>query len=91
MLYIVRDYERLKSIATGNPSKTVDEYKRRRNDIRAVVAIEKSIGKIPEFFREPVYNNIVSGDRYPPGADERTFRRYKQMFLYYVAKALGKI
>ena len=52
-------------------------------------AIEEALGLIPEFFREPVLNNIIYGCRYPLGADERTFRRYKQRFVYYVAKCLA--
>lgn len=54
-------------------------------------AIEEALGLIPEFFREPVLNNIIYGCRYPLGADERTFRRYKQRFVYYVAKCLALV
>lgn len=56
-----------------------------------VTAIEVALEKIPDFYQKPIYDNIVSGTRYPIGADERTFRRYKQRFIYYVAKELGKI
>lgn len=51
-----------------------------------IKAIEDALDSIPPFFRKPVMDNIKSGCRYPLGADERTFRRYKQRFIYEVAK-----
>ena len=56
-----------------------------------IEAIENALAEIPEFFRLPVMNNIMYGFRYPIGADERTFRRYKQIFVFYVAQNLKKI
>jgi CDP-glycerol glycerophosphotransferase len=36
-----------------------------------------------------VLENIMEGSRYPIGADERTFRRYKQKYIYHVARLLN--
>lgn len=60
-------------------------------DIADVSAIEEALEKIPEFYREPICRNIISGEQYPPGASKITFCRYKQMFIYYVAKFLRRI
>ena len=52
-------------------------------------AIEGALEFIPAFYREGVIENIMSGSRYPIGADERTFRRYKQRYIYHVARLLN--
>lgn len=54
-----------------------------------IKAIEDALETIPEFFRKPIMDNIKYGNRYPLGADERTFRRYKQRFIYEVANFHG--
>ena len=54
-------------------------------------AIETALQTIPEFYREGVKKNIMYGTRYPLGADFRTFQRYKQRFVFEVAKNLNFI
>ena len=118
MVYVIRDYERMKNADGDIESDLRDAIGHSLNGYVSVnqldniaesiseklissgfiffpnetevEAVEKAMDKIPEFYREPIYNNIISGDRYPTGADERTFRRYKQKFIYYVAKYLNK-
>lgn len=52
-------------------------------------AIEGALEFIPPFYRDGVLENIMEGSRYPIGADERTFRRYKQKYIYHVARLLN--
>lgn len=82
MVYMIRDYERMKNIAGKLKNCQIETE---------IEAVETALEKIPEFYRLPIYQNVVDGERYPVGADERTFRRYKQKFIYYVAKELRKI
>lgn len=56
-----------------------------------IYAIETALQEIPEFFRKPVMNNILYGVRYPVGASTRTYKRYKQKYIYSVAKKLNFI
>ena len=108
MLYVIRDYERLKKDtedalapsavlpgcmphapqAVSSTEKIAEKFEQALAELRAV---ENAIDNIPEFYRKPVLNNICFGARYPLGADERTFRKYKQRLVYYVAKNLKKI
>ncbi len=84
-LYLIRDYPRLKARAQNAQD---SESGACANEVRAV---EGALEMLPEFYREPVFNNIVYGCRYPLGADERTFRRYKQRCVYYAASLLGLV
>lgn len=54
-------------------------------------AIEKAIAEIPEFYMKGIIDNICNYSRYPVGASERTFKRYKQRFIYFVTKNMGWI
>lgn len=49
-------------------------------------AIENAVNAIPEHYRRGVWRNIINGERYPDGADVRTWQTYKQRFIYYTAK-----
>ena len=53
-----------------------------------VRAIDKALSAIPEYYRKPVFDNVLYGCKYPLGADVRTYQTYKQRFIYYVAKNL---
>ena len=89
-LYIIRDYERLKQ-------KSEEHEKGELKDIvchRAAAetkAIENALLCVPSFYRNGVFENITDGAKYPTGADERTFRRYKQRYVYHVARLLDCI
>lgn len=50
--------------------------------------IENAINQIPKYYRSGVWNNVVHGVRYPADADMRTYRTYKQRFIYNVAKGM---
>lgn len=114
ILYIIRDYDRLKEKAeklcgfTSPPAMSgfaetpdgIDSLENIKDkpenispsDERALIetdAIEEALECIPDFYREGVLENIITGSRYPLGADERTFRRYKQRYIYHVARLLG--
>ena len=51
-------------------------------------AVENALKQIPECYRKGVWNNVLYGWRYPIDADERTYRTYKQRFIYAVAKKM---
>lgn len=115
ILYIIRDYDRLKEKAEAlcgfgkatlprSFAKTPDDIdsvkgiKEQPDDsadrcaelaLLEVDAIESALLLIPDFYREGVLKNIMTGSRYPLGADERTFRRYKQRYIYHVARLLN--
>lgn len=69
---------------TGNPTE--------RDGIRRAVlkseikAIDTAREMIPEEYRDGVWFNIVGDMRYPENADRVTYSRYKQRFIYQVAK-----
>lgn len=79
VLYTIRDYNRIK--AEQNTEAHLSE----------ISAIETALLDIPEFFRESILNNILYDSYFPLGADERTYRRYKQRYIYSVAKYLNLI
>lgn len=54
-------------------------------------AVEKALNDIPQFYRAGIINNIKNYSRYPVGASSRTFKRYKQKFVYMVAENLDWI
>lgn len=56
-----------------------------------IAAIETALSKLPVFYQLPIKNNILYDIRYPAGASSRTFKRYKQMFVFLVAKKLNFI
>lgn len=51
----------------------------------AIDAIESALHQVPEEYRQGVWNNIIKHKRYPDDAHPRTYRTYKQRFIYYVA------
>ena len=89
MLYIIRDYERLKQKA--QEAFPESEGFIHKSAAKEAGAIENALTQIPAFYRDAVLENIMAGERYPVGADERTFRRYKQRYIYSVAKLLNYI
>lgn len=54
-------------------------------------AVERALNEVPEFYRSGIIDNITNYSRYPIGASSRTFKRYKQKFIFYVAKNLSWI
>lgn len=67
----------------GNPTER-DGIK--RADLRvAIDAVKDALESIPEEYRKGVWENIVDYKRYPDDANPRTYRKYKQRFIYQVA------
>jgi len=48
-------------------------------------AVEQAMIIVPHEYREGVRGNIVYQVRYPDDAGERTYKRWKQRFIYNVA------
>ena len=68
---------------TGNPT---ERDGIRRAELRdAIKAVNEALQVIPEEYRKGVWLNIIDYRSYPDDADPRTYRRYKQKFIYYVA------
>ena len=68
---------------TENRAIRLSQY---QNDIEAV---EKALKKIPEEYRKAVFNNIKYGERFPDTASYRTWLRWRQRFVWYVAEKLN--
>lgn len=49
-------------------------------------AVEKALARLPEYYRKPVFENIVDHKRWPNLADPKTYKKYKRQFVYFVAK-----
>ncbi len=56
-----------------------------------VDAVEKALEVIPEEYRKAVFNNIRYGNYFPDNAAYRTWLRYRQRFIYEVAKRLNLV
>lgn len=106
MLYLVRDYERIKSQRAdilhsspahdGQPHTGLGNPTENKGIKLAMLdnecsAVEKAIESIPEEYRKGVLRNIKDNERYPITASETTFRRYRYKLTYTLAKILGKI
>lgn len=53
---------------------------------RQIDPVEKALKKIPEGYREGIINNICHGEKYPDYANEKTWKRWKRRFVFYVAQ-----
>lgn len=52
-------------------------------------AIEQALMAIPEEYRQGVKQNVLYGTWYPAGGTVRTYQRWKQRFVFNVAKRLN--
>jgi hypothetical protein len=52
---------------------------------RDTSAVERALDKIPQEYRQGVFDNIRYGKRFPEGAAYRTWLRWKQKFIYLTA------
>lgn len=79
----------------GQPRSTVPSDPTGVRAIRAaklsddIHAVELALEQLPEFYRKPVYDNVVRRRPWPIGADRTTFYRYRRVFIYYVARMKG--
>lgn len=106
MLYLVRDYERIKSeradILCSSPAHDGQPHTGLGNPTETkgiklamlddeCSAVERAIESIPPEYRKGVLRSINDNERYPITASESTFRKYKYKLTYNLAKNLGKI
>jgi hypothetical protein len=106
MLYLVRDYERIKSeradILYSSPPQDGQPHSGLGNPTEAkgvrlamldneCLAIENALENIPKEYRKGVMDNICYGTQYPYTADPETFGRWRRRLLYNAAKNLNKI
>lgn len=103
MLYLVRDYERIRSeredILNGSPpvdgiphvgvgNPTEQKAIKLAMLGRECEAVEKAIETIPKEYRKGVLRSINDKEPYPITAGEATYRRYKYKLTYMTAKFL---
>lgn len=75
----------------GQPRPSAKSAPTERDGIRraelgtSIKAIETALATVPAEYQKGVWENIILYKRYPDDADPRTYRRYKQKFIYYVA------
>ena len=107
MLYLVRDYERIKSERedilystpehTGQPCKSGISSPTEAKGIKLIAlgdnckAVEEALNEIPEEYRKGVWNNICYQSPYPNDAGEATYKRWRCRFIYTVAKKTHEI
>ena len=118
VLYIIRDYDRLKeeyqAILHSSPTPRIESGYDRNGRFSAELmpksgeaadptedkgmrlalisdelhAVEQALMMIPAEYRHGVKQNVMYGGWFPQDADGRTYRRWKQRFIYQVAKGM---
>lgn len=103
MLYLVRDYERIRSERedilqsspapdgvphTGTGNPTEQKAIKLAMLGRECEAVTNAIETIPPEYRKGVLRSIRNNERYPITAGESTYRRYKYKLTYMTAKFL---
>jgi hypothetical protein len=58
---------------------------------KEIDAVDYPAALIPAAYRNGVLQNIKYGGHYPRDADVRTYQRWKQRFIYFVAKRLKHV
>lgn len=106
MLYLVRDYERIRSEredilnSSPPPDGTAHSGTGNPTEQKAIKlielgsscdAVESAIAIIPLEYRKGVWNNICYQSPYPADAGEATYKRWRCRFIYEVAKFLHEI
>ena len=80
----IRETERLRrEISEGRTEPLSDEA------LARIAALDRSIGMLPEPYREGVLRNTVDREPFGEEASESTWRRWKQRFLYTFAIDTG--
>ena len=73
----------IRSFTAGSPTERAGI---RRAEMRvAIDAVNRALDKVPEEYRQGVWDNITKYKKYPADASARTYRTYKQRFIYFVA------
>ena len=106
MLYLVRDYDRIKSerdeIINSSPSldgaphtgigNPTESKGIKLAELRdSCKAIDDALSVVPKEYRRGVWNNICYQCPYPIDASESTYKRWRCRFIYQIAKNLHEI
>jgi len=74
------------------PGSSVENAAMRRVTISIQIdVVDRALAKIPEGYRQGVFEYVVYRKRYPDYASLNTWKMWKQRFVYYVAEELGWI
>lgn len=106
MLYLVRDYERIRSERedilhsspapdgiphTGTGNPTEHKAIKLAMTGESCKAVEKALAAVPNEYRRGVWNNICYYSPYPTDAGEATYKRWRCRFIYEVARNLHEV
>lgn len=107
MLYLVRDYDRMKKeaieitnsypILSGKSLKSTPSDPTGEKAIRLVAinrdcdAVDQALLQIPEEYRKGIIGHMLYKTPYPIDAGEATYKRWRCRFIYYIAKNLSYI
>jgi len=107
MVWLVRDYDRLKfeynamidelSKSDGQPKSnipgdpTASKAMRRETLDSLCKAVESGLLDVPKEYRYHVFNHVKYNTMFPNYADRKTWFLYQSAFLYSVAEKLGEI
>ncbi len=78
MLYLIRDYERLKNVEAAEAERTCE-------------MIETAFEEIPEEYRKGIKDNICFGAPYPYTANRNTYSYWRVRLLYALAEKTGSL
>lgn len=106
MLYLVRDYERIKServdilhsspVHDGQPHSGIGNPTEIKGIKLAVLndecrAVEKALQTIPDEYRKGILDNICYGALYPYTAHRNTYSYWRSKLLYSIAQNLNML
>ncbi len=72
-----------------SPDGVFNKAIRRMKYIEITDLIDKELAKIPQEYRQGVWNNIVYHAAFPCDADRSTYVRHKSKFIYRIAEGQG--
>lgn len=81
-LWVVRDVERLQALALHAADRSLPQCSAARARLEAIYA---AMNKIPEEYRQGIFDQIVNREPFKNGAHENTWKKWKQRFLYELA------
>ena len=106
VLYIIRDYPRMKSEQNDVIYTSPENYNGAKNEhgdptankgvkismmSKETDAIDVALKKIPKEYRNAIWDNILFDKPYMIPADMSTYRRWRSRFCYYIAERLNYI
>ena len=106
VIYIVRDYDRMKQEQSALIHSTPAQQGGSRSGLgnptenKAIIlaqmsretdAVDRALAEIPEEYRRGVFRSAAYRDPYPITANESTWRRWKYRFTYAIAQNLRLI